>query len=55
MYNSLQHLILPVTLNHLLTTSGNIMVTLVTEYADLIIICKCVAYMSNLTKFSPFR
>lgn len=39
MYNTLQHLILTVTLNHLLTTSGNIMVTLVTEYTDLRIIC----------------
>jgi hypothetical protein len=31
------------------------MVIPVAEYADVIIICDCVAYTSNLTKFSPFR
>jgi hypothetical protein len=54
MYNSLQHLIFPLNLNHLLNISANIMVIPIAEYAAVIIICDCLAYTSNLTKFSPF-
>jgi len=47
MYNSLQHLIFPLTLHHLLTTSANIMVISVTEYADVIIICNCCLHIKS--------